>query len=133
MAENGNYEKKLKPKQEAAILALLTARNVEEAASTAGVPPRTLHRWMKEPIFDAGLREAKRAAFGQGTARLHQMCSAAASTLGKVMVDPKMPPATKVRAADSILNHTAKAIEIEDIEARVAELERNAEGSKGRR
>jgi len=46
------------------------------------------------------------------------------------MVDPKTPPATKVRAADSILLHTAKAIEIEDIEARVSELERAAEAAK---
>lgn len=42
------------------------------------------------------------------------------------MVDPNTPPATKVKAADSVLNHTAKAIEIEDIEARVSELERAA-------
>jgi hypothetical protein len=40
-----------------------------------------------------------------------------------------MPPATRVRAADSILDHTAKAIEIEDIDARVSELERAAEES----
>jgi len=124
------FREKLKPKQEAAILALLTARNVEEAASTAGVPARTLHRWMNEPVFKAGLREAKLAAFGQGIARLHQMCSAAVSTLGKVMVDPKTPPATKVRAADSILNHTAKAIETEDILARLEELEAAADKPK---
>ena len=35
------------------------------------------------------------------------------------MVDPNTPPGVKVRAADSILNHTIKAIEKEDIEARV--------------
>jgi len=35
-----------------------------------------------------------------------------------------------VRAADSVLAHSAKAIELEDIEARVAELERAAEASK---
>ena len=125
------FRKKLKPKQEAAILALLTARTVEEAASTAGVPPRTLHRWMREPVFDAGLREAKRAAFGQGIARLHQMCSAAVTTLGRVMVDAKTPPATKVRAADSILNHTARAIEIEDVEARVSALEASVAAERG--
>ncbi len=48
----------------------------------------------------------------------------------KVMVDPGTPASTKVRAADSILGHTAKAIEIEDIDARVAELERVADTSK---
>ena len=58
------------------------------------------------------------------------MCSAAVSTLGKIMVDANSPASTRVRAADSILNHTAKAIEIEEIEARVAELERAEEASK---
>ena len=37
------------------------------------------------------------------------------------MVDPSTPPSTEVRAADSVWDHSAKAIEIEDIEARVAE------------
>jgi hypothetical protein len=35
-----------------------------------------------------------------------------------------------IRAAEAIFNHAAKAIEIEDIEARVAELERAAEAAK---
>ena len=47
------------------------------------------------------------------------------------MVDSKTPAATKVRAADSILSHAAKAIELHDIEARVAELERATEESRG--
>jgi len=34
-----------------------------------------------------------------------------------------------VRAAEAIFNHAAKAIEIEDVEARVSALERAAEGS----
>jgi phage shock protein A len=46
------------------------------------------------------------------------------------MVDPAAPASTKVRAADSVLDHSAKAIELEDIEARVAELERQAELAK---
>jgi hypothetical protein len=117
-------QEKLGAKQDAAVLALLASRNVEEAAKSAGVTPRTLYRWMKEPAFDSAYRAAKREAYGQAIARLHQMTSAAVTTLGKVMVDPATPPATKVRAADSILSHTAKAIEIEDIEARVSELER---------
>ena len=49
------------------------------------------------------------------------------------MLDSETPPATKVRAADSILNHAAKAMEIEDIEARVTELEQAAEASRSNR
>ena len=118
---------KLGRNKDAAVLALLSQRSVDEAARVAGVGPRTLYRWMKEPEFDAAYRDAKRAAFSQSIARLHQMASAAVTTLGKAMVDPSTPPATKVRAADSILDHTAKAIELEDLEARLADLERSAE------
>ena len=46
------------------------------------------------------------------------------------MLDSATPPATRVRAADSILDHTTKAIEIEDIDARLSELERASEASK---
>jgi hypothetical protein len=39
------------------------------------------------------------------------------------MIDPATPASVRVRAAEAIFNHAAKAIEIEDIEARVAALE----------
>ncbi len=110
-------------KKEQAIVALLSQRTLEEAARAIDIVPNTLLRWMKEPEFDTAYRAAKRAAFGQSIARLHHLSGAAVSTLGKVMLDPATPPATRVRAADSILDHTTKAIEIEDIEARVAALE----------
>jgi len=42
------------------------------------------------------------------------------------MVDPNTPALTKVRAVDSVLDHSAKSIEIEDIEARVTALEEAA-------
>ena len=120
-------------KREEAIAALLTQRNVEDASRAVGIGVSTLLRWMKEPEFEAAYREARRAAFGQSVARLQQASSAAVSTLLKVMVDPATPPATKVRAADSVLDHSAKAIEIEDIDARLTELERTAEATKGQR
>jgi transposase-like protein len=123
---------KFERKKEEAIVALLTHRTIEEAARSIGVDPKTLFRWMKEPEFDAGYRAAKRGAYSQSIARLHHLSSAAVSMLGKVMLDPSTPPATKVRAADSILDHTAKAIEIEEIEARVAALEQAASGKPTR-
>jgi hypothetical protein len=117
-------------KKEEAIAALLTQRNVDEAARTAGIGTRTLLRWLKIPEFAAAYREARRQAFGQSIARLQQATSAAAATLLKIMVDPSAPASVRVRAADSVFNHAAKAIEIEDIEARVSELERAAQASR---
>jgi len=120
-------------KKEEAIAALLTQRNIEEAARTVGIGAQTLLRWLKVPEFETAYREARRAAFGQSIARLQQASSAAVSTLLKVMIDPNSPASTRVRAADSILDHAAKAIETEDIEVRVAELEAAAQRSASNR
>lgn len=117
-------------KKEGAIAALLTQPNLEAAARAIGIGTTTLVRWQKDPEFDAAYRAARRAAFGQSIARLQQACGAAVSVLLKVMVDPSTPASVKVRAADSVLDHSAKSIEIEDIEARVAELERAVEAPK---
>ena len=124
---------KLARKQEDAIAALLSQRSIEDAARACGVGARTLIRWLKLPEFAAAYREARRAAFSQSVARLQQATGAAVSTLLKVMIDPATPASTRVRAADSVLDHSAKAIEIEDIEARVSELERAAAVSEGGR
>jgi hypothetical protein len=117
-------------KKEEAIRALLTQRNVEEAARTAGIGTRTLIRWLKIPEFDAAYLEARRAAVSQSNARLQQGSSAAVSTLLKVMVDASTPASARVRAADRILEHAKQAIEIDDIQFRLTALERTAQRAK---
>ena len=111
-------------KKESAITALLTHRNIEEAARAVEISTKTLLRWLQVPEFKDAYRQARRDTFSQSVARLQQASSAAVSTLLKVMVDPNTPASSRVRAADSILDHAAQAIELEDIEARVADLER---------
>jgi transposase-like protein len=117
-------------KQEEAIAALLTQRNIDEAAKAVGIASNTLLKWMKEPEFQKAYREARRAAFSQSIARLQQGTSAAATTLIKLLLDPNTPASVRARVADSIFAHASKAIEIEDIEARVSELERATEAAK---
>jgi len=121
---------KFTAKMEAAVAALLTQKNHEEAARAAGISVATLLRWQKLPEFQKAYREARREAHGQAIARLQHATSAAVTTLLKVMIDPSTPASTKVRAAHSVLEHSAKAIELEDIEGRLSELERAAEESK---
>ena len=43
------------------------------------------------------------------------------------MIDPNTPASVRVRAAECVMNHATKGIEIEDIEARVAALEQEAQ------
>ena len=130
MAGNGS---KLTPKQEQAILALMTNQGVDNAARAVGIGPRTLYRWLQDPLFDQAYRKARRAAFGRGTARLQQATGAAVSAVLKVMIDQQSPASTRLRAADLVLTHGAKAIEIEEIEARVAALEAAAASGPQRR
>jgi hypothetical protein len=91
---------------------------------------RTLMRWLKLPEFQAAYREARRTAYSQAVAKLQQGATAAATTLLKVMLDQTTPASVKVRAAECVMSHSSKGIEIEDVEFRVAELERAAEGQK---
>ena len=66
-------------KMEEAIVALLTHRNIEEAANTVAVSVKTLLRWQKLPEFAAAYREARRAAVSQANARLQQATGAASA------------------------------------------------------
>jgi hypothetical protein len=88
-----------------------------------GLTPKTLYRWVQDSEFSEAYRNARRAAFGQCTARLQQAAGAAATLLLKIVVDGNAPASARVRAADLVLTHGAKAIELEDLEARVTELE----------
>ncbi len=82
---------KFSHKMEQAVVALLTQRNMEEAARSVGISVPTLLRWQKLPEFQAAYREAQRAAYGQAIARLQQGTSAAATTLLKTLVEPTTP------------------------------------------
>jgi len=117
-------------KKDEAIIALLTHRNVEEAAKSIGLSPKTLLRWMRVPEFDEDYRKARRDAFRQAVARLQQASGAAVTTLLKLAVDPHAPAAVKARAAYYILTLGTKAMETEDIDPRIAALEQADELSR---
>jgi hypothetical protein len=120
-------------KMEQAVIALLTARNHEEAAQSVGISLKTLQRWQKEPEFERALRNARMAAFRQSMARLQQASVPAVTTLLKLMVDAGSPSTVKARCAYYILDQTRKGIETEEIERHVAELERASEASGNRK
>jgi len=118
-------------KQEEAIAALLSQRSIEDAARVVGVAEKTLRRWMQEPQFKAHYLRARREGVSQAVARLQQATGAAAAVALKLLTDPNVPAAVRLRAAEFVFDRSSKGIELEDIEARVAELERATEANKG--
>jgi len=121
---------KFNRKMEAAIAAILTHKNLEEAAGAAGVSVATLLRWQKLPEFQKEFRKAKRAVHAQAMARLQQATGPAVSTVLRVMSDPQTPPATKMRAGQIVIELSLKFIDQEEILARIEQLEAAAEKPK---
>jgi len=117
-------------KQEEAIAALLSQRNIEEAAKVTGVGVRTLLRWMKLPEFSKQYRKARYDVVQQSVARMQQATSYASSVALKIMADPNAPAAVRLRASEFVFDRAIKGIELEDIEVRLSELERGAEASR---
>jgi tRNA A37 N6-isopentenylltransferase MiaA len=114
----------LSRKAEEAIAALLTAENVEHAAQQAGIGYRTLHRWLREDAdFQQAYRLARREVVHQAQAQIQKATGRAVATLIAVMDDPLAPPGAKVTAARVILEQAVRAIELDDLEARIAALE----------
>jgi len=123
---------KLGRKQEEAIAALLTQRNTEDAARTVGVTPKTLLRWMKLPEFKAAYREARWEGVNQAIARMQQATGAAGTVALKLMTDPNVPAAVRLRAAEFVFDRAIRGVELEDIAARVTALEQTAELNRPR-
>ena len=113
-------------KKEEAIAALLSHRNIEDAARAIGIGYKTLLRWLTLPEFREAYRKARREAVQQAVARLQQATGAASLTLLKLMSDPNMPGAVRLRASAYVLDYGIKGVEIDDIEARLSALEQAA-------
>lgn len=117
-------------RQDQYIVALLEHPTLQKAATAVGVSDVTLWRCLKQPEFADAFRKARRDAFSQSVARLQHASSAAVGTLLRVMTDKEAPASSRVRAAEVVLSTAFKGIELDDIEARVAELEQAAQGRR---
>ena len=118
------HGEKLSRKKDQAVMALITEPTMKAAADKIGITPRTLYKWLKMPEFRSAYMAAKREAVTVAVARLQQAAAEAVEALRSIMNDPKKPASARVSAARSILELAIKAIEIEDLEIRIEELER---------
>ena len=116
-------------KKEAAIAALLTQKNQEEAAREAGIDLKTLKRWLRIREFIEEYRRARWEVVEQAYARAQQNTGAATTVLLKLMVDPATPASSRARAALGIFDLARQALDL-DIETRVAALEAAAGASE---
>ena len=69
------------PKQQKALLALLTHPTKEQAAAAAGITPKTLRSYLADPAFRAEYREAFSSLVEDATRQAQQAIAPALSTL----------------------------------------------------
>src|ERR1022692_1998094 len=108
--------------REQLILALLEQPGLEKAAASIGISSVTAWRISKTPEFDQEYRQARHQVFSQAMERLQNAARPAVSTLLKAMLDKDASASTRVRAADSVLQHAADSFEREDLHVRLLRL-----------
>ena len=72
---------------------------------------------MKLLDFGEEYRKARREAVHQSVARMQQATGAAASVVLKLMTDPNVSAAVKLRAAECVFDRAIRGVDLEDIEA----------------
>lgn len=124
------HGEKLSRKKEQLIAALLTCGSITEAAARCGLAEATVHRWLQDAAFTQAYREARRQVVQQAISQVQQGTGIAVSTLIAILQDCTAPASARVAAARTMLETAIKAVELEDLEARLAALEAQLLGSK---
>ncbi len=124
------HQTALRRNQARAVLALLSERTMEDAAAAAGVHRATLWRWAQEPIFRTAVANARRDVFSSTVNRLVMASTVAVDTLQTICGDPAVQPSVRVSAASSVLEHTRRAMEVDDLAGRLDDLEERMAGGE---
>lgn len=122
----------LTSKQRRAVELLAAGYSYRETASQLGIGEATLRRWRKKPDFAEALRRAEREVWDATIRKLRALGEKAVRTLGKALDDPEGTPSSRIAAAKTILEMSAKAeifARLEDLENRLARLEGKGVGA----
>ena len=121
---------KISRNQEKAIAGLLLKPSIQQAAKYAGIGERTLLRWLKDDEFQKVYREARFHVVQQAITQIQDAARNAVKTLLEVLNNKKGPPAVRVRAASIIIDNAIKATEIDNLEARISDIEKTLIGAR---
>ena len=111
------------PKQQKALLALLTSPTREKAAAAAGITSKTLRSYLMDPAFQAEYKKAFSGLVEEATRQAQRSIAPALSTLREIVEDVGENAQARISAARSILEYGLRLTETADILARLDELE----------
>ena len=120
--EHAGHGEKMTRKQDDLLAALLTSPSVMAAAKKAGVSESSARRWMKLSAFAEAYRDARREGVTHAIALLQRNTHAAVAAILRNLSEDQQP-AIQLRAAELALKFAMEGIELEDLAARIEELE----------
>ena len=132
MAENGTLAKALTPSQGRFIGALMGARSVREAATTAQIKERTAWRYLSDDRIRGEILKRQEALLCEVASGLAVDLAQARQVLSDIMASSVVKPSVRVSAARAILEFGLKYAEIVSLAGRVAALEDKLETGKVR-
>ena len=112
----------LKPRQVAAIAALLATGKIPDASTAAGVSTKTVYAWLRQDAFKAELRQAESDALRGLARRLAGLGESAADAL-KDALDSEQNIGVRLRAADLVLSRVPALFELVNLVDRLERLE----------
>ena len=127
---NGNGKEILTEKQRRAIPFLLAAPSIEEGCRQARVSKATVYGWLKEEAFREEIRRQREEVVRAALDTLKANTAKATETLVKLLDSEK--EGIQARAAEDIIEFTQKAIELEELERRIAAIEKRLDQGRGR-
>ena len=104
------------------MLALACGSTVENAAAKAGISPRTAHRRLETPAFQRRLSEIKTDMVKRAAGMLTAASMESIKTL-LALQESKIPPATRLGAARSVLELGTRLRESAELHERLDALE----------
>lgn len=116
-------EKLLSAKQQTFISSLLLGKSIVDACSACGCDNRTGHRWLKLPEVRAVLVETKQALYDATLDALMLGTRVSLDVLSEIRDDTTAPQATRLRAAQILLEQSLSLFKINTLEEKLRELE----------
>jgi hypothetical protein len=111
--------------QQKALAALLSCETVAAAAKKAKLGEATLYRYLADEKFKAAYRAARSELVEHSITQLQRDCAIASKTLREVCEDKQAPSSARVSAAKIIFDGAIKAVELQDLAARLEAVERS--------
>ncbi len=90
------------------ISAILSNSTFEAAAQACGISTRAIRERMKDPDFRADYMAAKDDILRQTVSRLNDHLTAAVDVVAEIMENKENNPATRLQAAQTVINNAAK-------------------------